>query len=270
STRYRWARSTSTRRRAISCTAGSRTRSSFRARQRARRRRSLTSSACGAPSPTFRSWSAVGSPPRRSRSSYRWPTASSLAPRGSEPATCGCRSSAHAWRSALRRLAAASLLGVFLAAGCGTVLTPDPRLAAIERELGALFLVGFRGTKAAGNADLTRLLCELRVGGVLLLGRNIVDSDQLTRLTGAIASQSTACTSRKLFVAVDAEGGNVMRLAPEFGWPATFSAQELGETNDFTLTELEARRIGAMLRAAGINWDLAPVIDVGYNPANPV
>ena len=170
----------------------------------------------------------------------------------------------------MRRLAAASLLGVLLAAGCGIVLTPDPRLAAIERELGALFLVGFRGTEAAENADLTRLLCELRVGGVLLLGRNIVDSDQLTRLTGAIASQSTACTSRKLFVAVDAEGGNVMRLAPEFGWPATFSAQELGDTNDFTLTELEARRIGAMLRAAGINWDLAPVIDVGYNPANPV
>ncbi len=51
---------------------------------------------------------------------------------------------------------------------------------------------------------------------------------------------------------------------------ATFSAQELGETNDVVLTELEARRIGAMLRAAGINWDLAPVVDVGYNPANPV
>jgi beta-N-acetylhexosaminidase len=25
-----------------------------------------------------------------------------------------------------------------------------------------------------------------------------------------------------------------------------------------------------MLRAVGINWDLAPVVDVGYNPANPV
>jgi len=170
----------------------------------------------------------------------------------------------------LRRFAAASLLGVLLTAGCGTAHAPDPRLAAIERGLGSLFLVGFRGTEAAGNADLAKLLCELRVGGVLLLGRNIVDADQLARLTGAVTTQSAACTSRKLFVAVDAEGGNVMRLAPEFGWPATLSAEELGESDDFSVTELEARRIGAMLRAAGINWDLAPVVDVGYNPANPV
>jgi len=171
----------------------------------------------------------------------------------------------------LRRLAAASLLGIFLAAGCTAGLAPDDaRLGALERELGTLFLVGFRGTEAVGNPDLARILCEYRVGGVLLLGRNIVDSDQLARLTGALTAQSAACTSHKLLVAVDAEGGHVMRLGRELGWPATFSAHELDETNDFVLTEREARRIGAMLRAAGINWNLAPVVDVGYNPANPV
>jgi len=171
----------------------------------------------------------------------------------------------------LRRLAAASLFGILLAAGCGAALAPDGvRLTAIERELGSLFLVGFHGTEAVGNTELARLLCELRAGGVLLLGRNIVDAEQLGRLTGELTTQSTGCTGRKPFIAVDAEGGSVMRLAPRFGWPATFSAQELGESNDFVLTELEARRIGAMLRAVGINWDLAPVVDVGYNPANPV
>jgi len=175
------------------------------------------------------------------------------------------------WSGSLRRLAAASLLGVLLTAGCGVALAPDgARLTVLERELGSLVLVGFHGTDAADNPELSRLLCDLRVGGVLLLGRNIVDSDQLSRLTGALTAQASTCTGRKLLVAVDAEGGNVMRLAPRFGWPATFSAQELGESNDFVLTELEARRIGAMLRAVGINWDLAPVVDVGYNPANPV
>ena len=175
------------------------------------------------------------------------------------------------WSGSLRRLAAASLLGVLLTAGCGVALAPDgARLTVLERELGSLVLVGFHGTDADGNPELSRLLCNLRVGGVLLLGRNIVDADQLSRLTGALTAQASTCTGRKLLVAVDAEGGNVMRLAPRFGWPATFSAQELGESNDFVLTELEARRIGAMLRAVGINWDLAPVVDVGYNPANPV
>ena len=171
----------------------------------------------------------------------------------------------------MRRLAAANLLGILLAAGCGAARAPDSaRLEALERELGSLFLVGFRGTEMAGNTDLVRLFCEDRVGGILLLGRNIVDSDQLVRLTGALTAQSAACASGKLLVAVDVEGGNVMRLGPALGWPPTFSAQELGETNDFIVTELEARRIGAMLRAVGINWDLAPVVDVGYNPANPV
>ncbi len=175
------------------------------------------------------------------------------------------------WSGSLRRLAAASLLGVLLTAGCGVALAPDgARLTVLERELGSLVLVGFHGTDADGNPELSRLLCDIRVGGVLLLGRNIVDADQLSRLTGALTAQASTCTGRKLLVAVDAEGGNVMRLAPRFGWPATFSAQELGESNDFVLTELEARRIGAMLRAVGINWDLAPVVDVGYNPANPV
>jgi beta-N-acetylhexosaminidase len=171
----------------------------------------------------------------------------------------------------LRRLVAASLLGTLFAAGCGAALVPDgARSTAIERDLGSLFLVGFRGTETVGNPELVRLLCELRVGGVLLLGRNIVDAEQLVRLTGGLATLASGCTGRKLLVAVDAEGGNAMRLAPRFGWPATFSAQELGESNDFVLTELEARRIGSMLRAVGINWDLAPVVDVGYNPANPV
>ena len=69
---------------------------------------------------------------------------------------------------------------------------------------------------------------------------------------------------------VDAEGGQVMRLRPDAGYGPTLSARELGASNDLALAELEGLRIGRMLREAGINWNLAPVVDVGYNPANPV
>lgn len=169
------------------------------------------------------------------------------------------------------RLAAASLLAFGLLAGCRTFTPPDPaRLAALEPELGQLLLVGFPGTELEGNAELERLLCEARVGGVVLFARNIVSAEQLAGLTTAMRARASACTGKKLLVAVDAEGGQVMRLGPGAGFTATLSAQELGETNDFTLTELEARRIGRRLREAGINWNLAPVVDVGYNPANPV
>jgi len=165
-------------------------------------------------------------------------------------------------------VAAAAVL-VAIIAGCRTAPV-SPRIAALEATLGQLVLVGFTGVEPGESSDLPRLLCEARVGGVVLFARNIVSADQLARLTGWMTASSRACTGRPLLVAVDAEGGRVMRLGPAAGYSATLSADELGQSNDFTLTELEARRIGARLRAAGINWDLAPVVDVGYNPANPV
>jgi beta-N-acetylhexosaminidase len=162
------------------------------------------------------------------------------------------------------------IVAVVFATGC-VVVPPDPAtLARLDPEVGQLLLVGFSGTELDGNPELERLLCQIRVGGVLLFGRNIVDAEQLGRLTHALASRAADCTGRPLLIAVDAEGGRVMRLGPSAGFTATLSHRELGEDNDFAATELEARRIGRMLRDTGINWDLAPVVDVGVNPANPV
>lgn len=153
-------------------------------------------------------------------------------------------------------------------AACRTVPAPG----VVERlapELGQLLLVGFHGTEP-GDPSVERLLCESRVGGVVLFGRNVVDAAQVKRLTTWLRERARACTARPLLVAVDAEGGRVMRLGPPAGYTPTLPAAELGRAGDLALTELEARRIGARLRAAGFNWNLAPVVDVGYNPANPV
>jgi len=137
--------------------------------------------------------------------------------------------------------------------------------------MGQLLLAGFRGTAVERNQEVDALLCEVRVGGVVLFeGANIESPAQLAALTADLQQRARACMGRPLLIAVDAEGGSVMRLSPRAGWAPTLSHQELGETNDVALTELEARRIGGMLRDAGINWNLAPVVDVGYNPANPL
>jgi beta-N-acetylhexosaminidase len=148
-----------------------------------------------------------------------------------------------------------------------------PELAALAPllpRLGELLLVGFHGTAGENNADLERIVCESRAGGVLLFGRNVVDAGQVRRLTGWIADRAQACAGQAPLVAVDGEGGRVMRLGTAAGYTATLSPQELGDSGDLALTELEALRIGARLREAGIAWNLAPVVDVGYNPANPV
>jgi beta-N-acetylhexosaminidase len=137
-------------------------------------------------------------------------------------------------------------------------------------ELGQLLLVAFEGTTVAGNRQLDRLLCEIRVSGVVLMADSNIESPaQLRALTTDLQRRSHECTGRPLLIATDAEGGEVMRLSPRGGWEPTLSHEELGRTGDLALTELEARRIGFMLRDAGVNWNLAPVVDVGYNPANP-
>jgi beta-N-acetylhexosaminidase len=85
-----------------------------------------------------------------------------------------------------------------------------------------------------------------------------------------MSARAQACTGGTLLVALDAEGGRVMRLSPRAGFPPSPSHQDLGTADDLGFTEQEARRMGAMLREAGINWNLAPVVDVAINPANPV
>ena len=173
--------------------------------------------------------------------------------------------------ASLRRATVVALL-LLVASGCrtGADAARNERAARLEPRLGELMLVGFHGTTLEENPDVERLLCRERVGGVILFARNIVDAEQVARLTRGLADRARECTGRPLLIAVDAEGGRVMRLGPAAGYTATLSHQDLGDANDLAQTELEARRIGTMLREAGINWNLAPVVDVGYNPANPV
>jgi len=159
--------------------------------------------------------------------------------------------------------------------GCARLHPVDPSLS---DQLGELLLVGFRGTEVEGNEDVRHLLCDLKVGGVILFDRdaarnrprNITSSEQLTRLTRDLQALARECAGRSLLIAADGEGGAVMRLSPRVGYSPTLSPQEMGELGDLAVTELESRRIGVMLRDAGINWNLAPVVDLALNPLNPV
>ena len=173
-------------------------------------------------------------------------------------------------RRALATLALAAAL-----AGCALV-TPRPAPDAARLRIADLLLIGFTGTQVAGNEEVRRLVCDVKVGGLLLFERytsgqprNMVSPEQVTTLTRDLQALAMQCAGRPLFIAADAEGGRVMRLSPRLGYPPTRPAQELGERDDPALTRAEARRMGAMLREAGINWNLAPVVDVAVNPQNP-
>lgn len=60
------------------------------------------------------------------------------------------------------------------------------------------------------------------------------------------------------------------RLDQDRGFPPTLSSAELGGRNDPGATRDAARQTAETLTAAGIDLDLAPVVDLNLNPSNPV
>jgi beta-N-acetylhexosaminidase len=127
--------------------------------------------------------------------------------------------------------------------------------------LPSLFCFGFEGTTPP---DRLRPLLEAGLGGVILFRRNLHDLEQICRLTAGLH----AAASAPLLLGVDQEGGRVTRLPPPFLSPP--SAATLGLADDPALTKALARAVGRELCATGFTWNLAPVLDVRTNPANPV
>ncbi len=170
-----------------------------------------------------------------------------------------------------------ALLLVIAVEGCAAIATSDGAASKPPLPLGELLLVGFGGTQVEGNEEIRALVCDVKVGGLILFerdvrtgeARNITGPEQVRRLTADLQALARKCAGRPLLIAADNEGGLVMRLSTRVGYLPTPPPQELGDAGDVAATELESRRMGATLREAGINWNLAPVVDVAVNPLNP-
>ncbi|MCP6769141.1 hypothetical protein NL529_30270, partial [Klebsiella pneumoniae] len=59
------------------------------------------------------------------------------------------------------------------------------------------------------------------------------------------------------------------RLNPSDGYPATESEAALGAANDIAHTTDAATTMAITLAGAGIDLNLAPVVDLDINPTNP-
>ena len=143
-----------------------------------------------------------------------------------------------------------------------------------------MLLVGFRGTTPATAAQILDDIRERSLGGVVLFSRdqptgdpvrNVVSPRQLADLTSALqAAAGESEAALPLLVAIDQEGSQVARLDPRHGFPPTESAAALGQRDDPAYTRAASRRIAETLRRAGVNLNLAPVVDLDLNPANPI
>jgi beta-N-acetylhexosaminidase len=105
------------------------------------------------------------------------------------------------------------------------------------------------------------------VGGIFLAGRSRAAASDLA---ATIAGWQSAAPGPDVWVAADQEGGQVQTLRGP-GFDVLPSALQQGALPAPHLAGL-ADRLGASLRSAGVNLDLAPVADVvpaGTEQANP-
>jgi beta-N-acetylhexosaminidase len=170
----------------------------------------------------------------------------------------------------MRRAAALAVAVVALAA-CGGNGERSAKTAASSRPPAA-------GTKAAltpeqlagqhvvfpfaGRTPPRGLLARVRRGeaaGVIFLGSNLGAPAQVRALTRRLRAVTRPPGLRApLLLMVDQEGGSVQRLP---GGPSR-SAPQMAATGDPAIARAEGRAAAATLRAAGMNVDLAPVVDV--------
>lgn len=128
----------------------------------------------------------------------------------------------------------------------------------LEDKVGQLLMFGFDGTFADGR--LETILREWRAGGVVLLGPNVQTPEQVAALTGDIQASAMEETGLGALIAVDQEGGEVLRLPPPFTqFPA---AAVVGETGTADLAHRMGRAVAEEMHAVGLNMNLAPVLDV--------
>lgn len=152
---------------------------------------------------------------------------------------------------------------------CENEQSPD-----LDKQIAQMLLVGFRGTEIDETNHIVRDIEQYDLGGVILYEkdgptgtrpRNILSPNQVKKLVTDLKSLS----GNKLIVAIDEEGGAVDRLKSTYGFPATVSAQYLGQIDNEDSTSYYAASIASTLRDMGINLNFAPVLDLNINPESP-
>lgn len=127
---------------------------------------------------------------------------------------------------------------------------------------GGLFTVGLYGMDDLTDEDRI-LLDRIRPSGVILFQRNIRSGEQVDRFIRRI----TDFLGYKPLVAIDQEGGVVTRLTE--GFTVAPGAMALAATGESRHAYEAGRILGREMKAIGVDWDLAPVVDINNNRDNP-
>ena len=166
-----------------------------------------------------------------------------------------------------------SLILIIISAGVAYGQLPADSV--LRRYAAQMLMVGFNGDSINDQSDAARYVRDLKVGAIVLFdvdltgdatigSRNVTSTGQLATLTAKLQSYA----DYPLLIALDQEGGRVVRMKTQYGFQPIVSAKYLGETDNEDTTRFYGHRMGEQLHSHGVNINLAPVLDLD-NPQCP-
>ena len=140
----------------------------------------------------------------------------------------------------------------------GQVPYPAERIA-------PMLMVGFDGASstATGARQIAEHIAAGRVGGVCFIYKNAVSRPGVESLTDLFHS---AASRWPLLMAIDQEGGQVQRLSSHLGYGYEPSAIKVATNLDIEEAHRTYSDMAAAMRSSGFNLNLAPVVDLGFEP----
>ncbi|ACR80669.1 beta-N-acetylhexosaminidase [Kosmotoga olearia] len=131
----------------------------------------------------------------------------------------------------------------------------------LEEKVGKLFMIGLPGKSM--DAETVKILERVNPGSIILFSRNIENPSQVKDFI----DECKRVLGYKPLIAIDQEGGIVTRLTK--GFAISPGAMAIAATGNSENAFIAASILAKEMRAVGIDWDLAPVVDINNNPNNP-
>ena len=117
------------------------------------------------------------------------------------------------------------------------------------------------------KSEIYDLVKEYGFGGIILFAENTNHNEDIFNLIDDYQKASKEGTHPGLLMAVDQEGGRVVRLNEACITPGNMALGADGNTDDVkTIASLIASEVSSL----GFNVDFAPVTDINNNPNNPI
>jgi len=171
-----------------------------------------------------------------------------------------------------------ALLAGAAAVACTTALperspAPTSRIAGIlagmsvSDRVAQVMSVAFHGRTITAHVE--RMIREKHIGGVVVFRENVEDAAALRRLTGDLQRIAREARIPPLLIAMDQEGGPVVRVSKGVALPPAQMALAAAP-DPHAAVRRSAQLVARELRALGVNWQLAPVADVNDEPRNPI